>query len=65
MTIKNKYEIKFADDDQWRYITERAYEYNGFYRNHFFDYPNMLKSHRVQQDDITTGIAALRTTDGV
>ena len=64
-TIKNKYEIKLADDDRWRYITESAYEYNGFYRNHFFDYPNMLKSHRVRRDDITTGIAALRTTDGV
>ena len=64
-TIKNKYEIKLADDDRWRYITESAYEYNGFYRNHFFDYPNMLKLHRVRRDDITTGIAALRTTDGV
>ena len=34
-------------------------------KNHFFDYPNQIKSHRVQRDDITTGIAALRTTDGV
>ena len=25
----------------------------------------MLNSHRVWRDDITTGIAALRTTDGV
>ena len=64
-TIKNKYEIKLEDDDWRRYITESAYEYNGFYRNHFFDYPNMLKSHRVRRDDITMGIAALRTTDGV
>ena len=31
----------------------------------FFDYPNQLKSHRVRRDDITTGIAALRNTDGV
>ena len=43
-----------------------------FYLNHlsplwgyFFDYPNQLKSHRVRRDDITTGIAALRNTDGV
>ena len=34
--IKNKYEIKLADDDQQRYITESAYEYNGFYRKPFF-----------------------------
>ena len=34
-------------------------------QNHFFDYPNQLKSHRVRRDDITTGIAALRNTDSV
>ena len=64
-TIKNKYEIKLADNDRQRYITESAYEYNGFYRNHFFDYLNMLKSHRVRRDYIMMGIAALQTTDGV
>ena len=35
------------------------------YKNHFFDFPNQLKSQRVRRDDITTGIAALRNTDGV
>ena len=35
------------------------------YRNHFFDYPNDLKSHRVRRDDITTRLAALHNTDGV
>ena len=35
------------------------------YKNHFFDFPNQLKSQRVRRDDITTGITALRNTDGV
>ena len=35
------------------------------YKDHFFDFPNQLKSQRVRRDDITTGIVALRNTDGV
>ena len=31
----------------------------------FFDFPNVLKSHRVRRDDITSGLAALRTSGGV
>ena len=37
----------------------------GLYRNHFFDFPNELTSHRVRRDDITTGLVALRTNPGV
>ena len=64
-TIKGKYDIKLAEDDFLRYITESGNNHDGLFKNHYFDYPNQLKSHRVRRDDITTGIAALRNTDGV
>ena len=35
------------------------------FRDHFFDFPNELKSQQVQRDDITTGLSALCTTGGV
>ena len=63
--IKGKYDIKLAEDDFQRYVTECASHHKGLFKNHFFYYPNQLKSHRVRRDDITTGIAALRNTDGV
>ena len=44
-TIKGKYEIKLADDHEHRCALETALNYDGLYRNHFFDYPNVLKSH--------------------
>ena len=64
-TIKSKYEIKLADVNFRRYIQETAYNYNGLFRDHFFDFPNQLKSQRVRRDDITTGLSVLRTTGGV
>ena len=64
-TIKSKYEIKLAKEDHIRYVTETSFNHNGMYKNHFFDFPNQLKSQCVRRDDITTGIAALRNTDGV
>ena len=63
--IKGKYDIKLAEDDFLRYITETGKNHDGLFKNHYFDYPNQLKSHRVRRDDITTGITALRNTDGV
>ena len=64
-TIKSKYEIKLAKEDHIRYVTETSFNHSRMYKNHFFDFPNQLKSQRVRRDDITTGIAALRNTDGV
>ena len=64
-TIKSKYEIKLAEKDEKRYDEENVDQFTGMYRNHLFDYPNDLKSHRVRRDDITTRLAALRNTDGV
>ena len=64
-TIKSKYEIKLAENDEKCYDEENVYQFTGMYRNHLFDYLNELKSHRVRRDDITTGLAALRNTDGV
>ena len=64
-TVKGKYEIKLAEHNHRRYIRESALNYLGLYRNHFFDFPNELTSQRVRRDDITTGLAALRTNPGV
>ena len=64
-TIKGKYEITLADNDYRRFLVENENNYAGLYRNHFFDYPNQVKSQRIHRDDITTGLAALRNTDGV
>ena len=63
--IKNKYEIKLAESSFSRYLRETAFHYKGLYHDHFFDFPNQLKSQQVRRDDMTTGLAALRNTDGV
>ena len=65
VTIKSKYEIKLAKDSKNCFVLENAYHYEGLYRDHFFDFPNELKSHIVWCDDITTGLAALQTSGGV
>ena len=54
-----------AENDEKCYDEENVDQFTGMYQNHLFDYPNKLKSHRVRRDDITTGLAALRKTDGV
>ena len=64
-TIKSKYEIKLADTNYCRLIREAAYHYSGIFRDHFFDFPNELKSQRVRRDDITTGLSALHTSGRV
>ena len=64
-TVKGKYEIKLAENNFRRYIRESAYHHSGLYRDHFFDFPNELNSQRVCRDDITTGLASLRTNPGV
>ena len=64
-TVKGKYEIKLAEHNHRKYIRENSFNYMGLYKNHFFDFPNELTSHRVRRDDITTGLAALRTNPGV
>ena len=64
-TIKCKYDIKLADEDCLKYANETIQHHDGLFKNHFFDYPNQIKSQRVRKTDITTGIAALRNTDGV
>ena len=46
-TIKPKYEIKLADAHNEQLIRERLYMHTGIYRNHFFDFPNMLRSQRI------------------
>ena len=64
-TVKVKYEVQLAEPENNRYLVENELHFNGVFRNHFFDYPNELKSQRVHRDDITTGLTALHNTDGV
>ena len=64
-TVKGKYEVKLAESNIRRYRRETAFNHQGLYRDHFFDFPNELQSHRVRRDDITTGLASLRTNPGV
>ena len=64
-TIKTKYEIKLAESSFSRYLRKMAFHYKGLYRDHFFDFPNQLKSQQVHRNDMTTGLAVLRNTDGV
>ena len=64
-TTKFKYEIKLAENDEKHYDEENVDQFTGMYRNHLFDYPNELKSHRVRRDYISTRLAALHNTDSV
>ena len=64
-SVKGKYEVKLAENNICRYQRETAFNHQGLYRDHFFDFPNELQSHRVRHDGITTGLASLRTNPGV
>ena len=64
-TVKGKYEIKLAENNLRRYIRESSYNQAGMYRYQYFYFPNELNSQRVWRDDITTGLASLRTNPGV
>ena len=64
-TVKGKYEVKLAESNIHRYRRETAFNHQGLYRDHFFDFPNELQSYRVRPDDITTGLALLRTNPSV
>ena len=64
-TIKCKYEVKLAEANYSRLMRENAYHFQGMFRDHYFDFPNQIKSKRVRRDDITTGLDALRTSGGV
>ena len=46
-TIKSKYEIKLAKCNYSRFIRESVYHFKGMFRDHFFDFPNEIKSQRV------------------
>ena len=59
------FHLRIADNNIRRYRQETAFNHQGLYRDHFFDFPNELQSHRVRRDDITTGLASLRTNPGV
>ena len=64
-TVKCKYEVKLADINYEKYSAETTINFDGMFRNHFFDYPDKHKSHRVRRDDITTGLNPPRTSGGV
>ena len=65
VTVKAKYEVQLAEPDYNRYVVENEIHFDGTFQNHFFDYPNELKSQCTHRDDITTGLTALHNTEGV
>ena len=64
-TMKPKYPPYLADDDIERLAAESGQDYNGWYRDHYFDCKDQHKSQRCRRDDITTGLQALRGVSGV
>ena len=63
--LKPKYPPYLAENDQERLLGETCENYDGYYRDHFFDFADAHKKHRCRRDDITTGLTALRGITGV
>ena len=54
-----------AENDQDCLLGETCENYDGYYRDHFFDFADAHKKHQCRRDDITTGLTALRGITGV
>ena len=54
-TLKPKYPPYLAENDQDRLLGETCENYDGYYRDHFFDFADAQKKHGCRRDDITTG----------
>ena len=63
VTTKGTYPVHLTqsatDDDEIQTNTTVQF------KNHFFDYKDSRKSQRVRRDDISTGIAPMRSVDVV
>ena len=64
-TLKPKYPPHLADEDTERISNENLDNFNGIYRDHYFDLKDTHKSQRCRREDITTGLQALRGVNGV
>ena len=64
-TLKPKYPPHLAEEDHDRYNKENNDDFEGVYRDHFFDFKSSRKSQRCRRDDITMGLQALRGISGV
>ena len=64
-TLKPKYPPYLAENDHEHLLGETCENYDGYYRDHFFDFADAHKKHRCRRDDITTGLTALRGVTGV
>ena len=64
-TNKSVYPVHLAEDYRIRWLNETADDFDGDYRDHFFDFNKENASHRVRRADITTGIQPQRCVDGV
>ena len=62
--LKPKYPPYLADDHE-RLLGETCEQYDGYYRDHFFDFADTHKKQQCRRDDITTGLTALRGVTGV
>ena len=65
VTLKPKYPPYLAENDQEHLLGETCENYDGYYRDHFFDFADAHKKHRCRRDDITTGLTVLRGITGV
>ena len=59
-TLKPKYPPQLAEADNMRLEFENEDQFEGVYRDHFFDFKDERKSQRCRRSDITTGLQALR-----
>ena len=64
-TLKPKYPPHMAEADNRRLEFESEEQFEGVYRDHFFDFKDDRKSQHCRRWDITTGLQALRGVSGV
>lgn len=62
---KSAYPVHLAEDDRQRWETEDEHNFDGVYKDHYFDYIDEHCSHRVRRTDVTTGINPMRNVQGV
>lgn len=62
---KSAYPVHLALDDRERYESETASDFDGIYRDHFFDYVNDHARARCRREDVSKGLNPLRTVQGV
>lgn len=64
-TNKGAYPVHLAEDDRERWENETEDNYDGIFKDHFFDYINEHPSKRVRRSDVSTGMNPMRNVQGV